>query len=142
MSRKYQAALLLGKIDDKAVRHLLEKNPRAVPLTDKLSDLDRRIKKCVLFEIIRRPSLILIAYLVYNTVRCVYTGDPKSKLCDVADPYILAERVESLENYIDELKKQHREEVAVLKETINHNDLKCESIKSHYGDLLHRNAKS
>lgn len=46
LSRKYQAALMLGKVDDKSVKHLLERNPKAVPLTDKITDLDEKIKQC------------------------------------------------------------------------------------------------
>lgn len=46
MSRKYQAALLLGKVNEKSVDHLLEKNPKAVSLADRMSSLGEEIKKC------------------------------------------------------------------------------------------------
>lgn len=46
MERKFEASKLLGNVEDKAVKHLLEKNPKAVALADKLSDLGKQMNKC------------------------------------------------------------------------------------------------
>jgi len=95
------------------VKHLLERNPKAVPLTDKMADLDEKIKQC----------------------------DTKFKGAgECADPYVLAEKVERLESYINTLKKQHHEEVTILKDAIANYDTKYDSLKLHYRDALQRNS--
>lgn len=60
----------------------------------------------------------------------------------MSDPTVLADRVKSLEAYTESLIRQHREEVAVLKETISQGSLKFDSMSAQYIDLLHTNKKS
>lgn len=48
MKRKFQAALLLGKVEETAVVHFLQKNPKAPQLTDEIIKVSQDLKKCEL----------------------------------------------------------------------------------------------
>lgn len=54
----------------------------------------------------------------------------------------MSEKIGRLQFYIDDLQKQHREEVAVLKDILSQQDLKCESIEKQYKFALERKTNS
>ncbi|CAL8071796.1 unnamed protein product [Orchesella dallaii] len=111
MSRKYQAALLLGKVEEKSVHHLLEKNPKAVPLADRMAEIGDELKKC----------------------------DLKSKTTlDCADPVVLADRLERAEVLILALKRTHQEEVTGLKDTIDNYNLQFQSVHQSYDNIIQK----
>ncbi|ODN04139.1 Coiled-coil domain-containing protein 77 [Orchesella cincta] len=114
MSRKYQAALLLGKVDEKAVHHLLEKNPKAVPLADKMAELGDELKKC---ESKSNTSL--------DSLGCM-------------DPLVLSDRLVMAEEYIKALKRTHRDEVAGLTDTIDNFNSQFEGVHQSYEAIIQK----
>lgn len=79
-------------------------------------------------------KLQILPYLWIDDMKHNGSGD----CC--ADPYVLEEKVLTLEKYIKTLKKQHHEEVTVLKDSISKYDMKYDSLKFHYKDALKRNS--